>query len=101
MEIKIDKKVEKFLLRLDKKVIAKVLRLIDLLERFGYKLGMPQSKKIMDNIFELRIHGKQEVRILYTFKKSIIILLHGFIKKSQKISKQELSAAIKRLKDLT
>mgnify|MGYP000663425715 CR=1 FL=1 len=57
-------------------------------------------KKIKDKLFELRILGKIEVRIFYMFNKSKIILLHGFIKKSQKIPKKELRYALNKMNEL-
>ena len=62
MQIHFDHQVEKFITSLEKPTIAKVLRTIDLLEHFGYQLGLPQSKKVKNNLFELRIHGQQPTR---------------------------------------
>lgn len=101
MEICIESDVEKFITTLQKPTIAKVLRTIDLLERFGYQLGSPHTKKIRDDLFEIRIRGQQEVRIFYIFSKKKIILLHGFVKKTQKIPQCELKIAIRKFKDLT
>jgi len=99
MEIRIlDASLEKFIKGLQKPAIAKVLRTIDLLEKFGEKLGSPHAKKILSRIFELRISGKQEIRIFYTFHKSQIFLLHGFIKKSQKTPRKELNLTLQKLK---
>lgn len=101
MKIKFfDQSIENFLLELDRPTTAKALRTFDLLEKFGKNLGIPHSKKISENIFELRIRGKTEVRILYSFHKKIIILLSAFIKKTQKIPKQHLKLAKNRLKSL-
>ena len=83
--------------KLEEKTIAKVLRTVDLLEQFGNKLGLPHSKKVRTSLFELRIRGQQEVRIFYIFKKGEIILLHGFIKKSQKTPSKELKQALKKM----
>ena len=101
MKILFDHQVEMFIASLEKPAIAKVLRAIDLLECFGCQLGLPQSKKVKNNLFELRIRGQREVQIFYTFKDGMAILFHGFIKKSQKIPKQELGQAIRKLRDLT
>ncbi|EKD76734.1 MAG: hypothetical protein ACD_43C00009G0013 [uncultured bacterium] len=90
MQIYLDTQVEKFIQQLTKPTIAKVLRMLDLLERFEYRLGMPHSKRVDHNIFELRIRGQQEVRIFYTFHNTTIILFYGFIKKSNSIPKHEL-----------
>jgi len=99
MKIRIfDVSLEKFIKGLQKPAIAKVLRTIDLLEKFGQKLGPPHTKKISANIFELRVPGKQEVRVFYSFHKSQIFLLHGFIKKSQKIPPREIKIAFQKLK---
>ena len=99
MEIRIfDISLEKFIKSLQKPIIAKILRTIDLLEKFGQKLGPPHAKKISARLFELRIPGKQEVRIFYSFHKSQIFLLHGFIKKSQKIPRKEIQISFQKLK---
>ena len=99
MEIRIlDTSLERFIESLEKPTIAKVLRTIDLLEKFGQKLGPPHTKKISTHLFELRISGKQEIRIFYSFHKSQILLLHGFIKKSQKIPQKEIKIALQKLK---
>ena len=98
MEIRIfDTSFKKLIKSLQKPTIAKVLRTIDLLEQFGNKLGLPHSKKVRTSLFELRIRGQQEVRIFYIFKKGEIILLHGFIKKSQKTPSKELKQALKKM----
>lgn len=80
--------------KLEKQTTAKVLRMLDLLERFGADLKMPHSKLVEKGLFELRVTGGQEVRFLYTFQKNhSIIILHAFIKKSQQIPKHELELA--------
>ncbi|MCR4313778.1 MAG: type II toxin-antitoxin system RelE/ParE family toxin [Candidatus Uhrbacteria bacterium] len=94
--------IEEFVVSLEKPTIAKVLRTFDLLEKFGHQLGMPHSKKVGDGIFELRIRGVQEVRFLYTFQRSrIVIVLHGFVKKSQKLPPREFRIAQERKASLT
>lgn len=101
MDIKfVDKKLEKFISQLEKMTIAKVLRTVDLLERFGNQLEMPHSKKIGNDLFELRIRGKQEVRIFYTFHKGVAILLHAYTKKTDLIPAGELSVAREKINGL-
>jgi len=101
MDIFIEKSVEKFIKLLDEKSTAKILRSIDLLEEFNYKLGMPHCKKISKAIFELRVRGKDEIRIFYTTNKNKIILFHAFIKKSNRIPRKELELGKKKFKALT
>ncbi len=86
---------------LQKEVMAKVAHNIDLLYEQGPILPMPYSKKIMPNLYELRIRGKQEIRIFYSFKNSNIFILHLFQKKTQKTPQKEINIAVDRLKSLT
>ena len=79
----LDNSIEDFIQSLPHKTSAKIIRSIELLEQFGSLLRLPHSKKISTQLFELRIRGQQEVRIIYTFSKNQAILIHGFIKKSQ------------------
>lgn len=88
-----DKKIEDFIDCLEDNTNVKLLRVVVLLEAFGPRLGMPQSKKINHRLFELRITGKQPVRLIYTFHRGSAILLHGFIKKSEKIPLKEILLA--------
>ena len=64
-------------------------------------MGMSHSKKVEKGLFELRIRGTQEVRILYTFHQNSVVLLHGFTKKARQISQKELKVALQQLKLLT
>ena len=96
-----DYKTEKFIKSLEKETVAKVLRTIDLLETFGNNLDLPHSRKIADRLFELRVRGKQEVRILYTFHKGEAILLGGFLKKTQHTPQREIRKALQKIKGLT
>lgn len=62
----------------------------------------PLSKYLEPGLWELRaVAGTDILRIIYTFEKGqIIILLHIFIKKQQKIPIGELEIARKRLKEV-
>lgn len=92
-----EKYVEEFIKTLEHSTIAKVTHAIDLLEKHGPFLGMPHSKKLTSELYELRIKGKQEIRIIYVFIKKDIYLLHAFKKQTQKTPSKELNIAIKRL----
>jgi phage-related protein len=97
-----EKPVETFIAKQDKPTIAKIIRNIDLLQQNGPSLGMPFSKYMGENLHELRIRGKNEVRIFYFIQiGDLIVLLHAFNKRTQKTPTKELSIAIKRKNDLT
>ena len=78
---------------LSEKEIAKAIRTIDLLEAFGNNLSMPHSKYLTDGLLELRIRGTREIRIFYCFHNNKVVLLHAFIKKTQKTPTKELAKA--------
>jgi len=88
--------VEEFIKSLDKATISKFTHEVDLLEKHGPFLKMPHSKKITRDLYELRIRGKQEVRIIYGFKENEIYLLHAFLKKTQQIPSKEIKIAEQR-----
>ena len=93
--------VQEFLNSLDKKMRAKLLRLILLLEENGNELREPHSKPLGDGIFELRaIQGNNISRVLYFFVTgNTIILTNGFIKKAQKTPQSEVRLAKKYRED--
>jgi len=93
MQIDLLDSVQTFIEGLTEKEIAKVIRTIELLEEFENRLGMPHSKHIDDGLLELRIRGKREVRIFYYFNKTKAVLLHAFIKKTQKTPEKEFNRA--------
>ncbi|MFH1142683.1 MAG: type II toxin-antitoxin system RelE/ParE family toxin [Candidatus Uhrbacteria bacterium] len=95
-----DNKIEKFMKRLNANTLARAIRTIELLNEFEYRLGLPHSKSIGKGLFELRIHGRHNVRILYVFHKEYIVLLHGFIKKTNQIPKKEFNTALQKKKQL-
>jgi phage-related protein len=68
-------------------------RMIRLLAAAGHQIRMPYSKKVAPHIFELRVKGADQVRIFFTYHQDKAYLLHGFIKKSQRIPLQELRIA--------
>ncbi|KKS80330.1 MAG: hypothetical protein UV55_C0042G0005 [Candidatus Gottesmanbacteria bacterium GW2011_GWC1_43_10] len=97
----INPKLQEYIFSFEKPTISKFTRLTDLLETFGQKLGMPYSKQIETNLYELRIRGKQEVRVFYCFYQNTIVFVHASVKKSQKIPQQDMKTALSRIKLLT
>ena len=96
-----EKPVEEFLLSLDKKMRAKILGILGILEEKGNTLREPYSKPLGDGIFEVRCKiGTDLTRVLYFFYyEGHIILTNGFVKKTQKTPKQVIQLAKKRRTD--
>ncbi|MCK4825228.1 type II toxin-antitoxin system RelE/ParE family toxin [bacterium] len=94
--------VEESILSLPDGLLARYLRLTDLMIEFGPNLGLPHTKAIKGGLFELRVKSKEGIaRVFYcTILRNKIYMLHIFIKKSQKIPKKELKIAFSRLKEV-
>lgn len=74
-----------------------IVTYIQLLEDNGTKLGSNITKHLRDDIWELR-PGRN--RVLYFFcKGDTYVLLHQFLKKTQKTPKKEIEKAIKEMND--
>jgi phage-related protein len=95
-------RVEKAVLKLPAGLLARYLRLTDLMLEFGPNLGMPHTKAMSGGLFELRLKSKEGIaRAFYcTVIEERIIMLHIFTKKSQATPKKELDIARKRLKEV-
>ena len=83
----------------DRQTIGNNLRTL----QYGWPLGMPLVRKLADHIWELRssLPTRREARLLFTANRERIVVLSGFIKKSQKTPAAEIELARRRLKDLT
>ena len=86
-----------FILSLDKKMRAKMLRTISLLADNGPDLREPCSKPLGDGIFELRAKQSSDItRILYFFYVgNTAVLTNGFTKKTRKTPKNQIELARK------
>lgn len=94
--------VQQDLLNLPAGIQARYIHLTDRMVVYGPNLGMPHTKAIDDGLFELRLKSKEGIgRVFYcTLIGNKIVMLHTFIKKSQKIPARELKVALQRLKEV-
>lgn len=77
----------------DRRSIGNDLRTIQL----GWPLGMPLVRNLGGGLWEARSHILHGIaRIIFIMQKSEIVLLHAFIKKTQKTPSEELKLARKR-----
>ena len=62
--------------------------------QYGWPLGMPLVKAMGDGLYEVRTRLDNKIaRVLICFHDNQIVLLHGFIKKSQKTPGSDLKLA--------
>lgn len=95
-------RVRSDVLALPSGIRADYLRLAELMEEHGADLRMPHSKAMGSGLFELRPKGTEGIgRVFYcTQMGQVIVILHSFIKKTQKTPNNELEIAIRRLKEV-
>ncbi len=91
--------VREWLLSLDRsdcQIIGKDIQKIE----FGWPIGMPYSRNLEKGLFEVRsdISNGRIARILFCIQRNEMILLHGFIKKTQATPGHEKELARKRMK---
>ncbi len=79
----------------DRKAIGEDIKTV----QFGWPLGMPLVRKMDKDLWEVRVHLDGRIaRVLFTVSSGKIILLHGFIKKSQATPQTELKLAKDRMR---
>ena len=81
----------------DRKIIGKDIRIVQI----DWPTGGPLVKSLAPGLWEIRSRLDNRIaRVVFVFNESSIILLHGFIKKTQKTPKCEIDLAKKRAKSL-
>lgn len=81
----------------------KALRILSNIEEFGLSYAIPHIKKLTGTpLWEIRILGEDSVRILYvTQQGKQILLLHAFIKKTNKTPRKEINISLIRLSEIS
>jgi phage-related protein len=82
--------------------LARFLRYADRMELYGPDLGMPHTRAMGEGLFELRLKAAEGIaRVFYcTMIGRRIVMLHQFIKKTDKTPPKELAIARRRLKEI-
>lgn len=85
------------------KVKLKALRILSYIEEFGLSYAIPHIKKLTGTpLWEIRILGEDNARILYVTRQGKqILLLHAFMKKTDKTPKKEIDISLVRLSEIS
>lgn len=79
---------------MDRKAIGKDIKTV----QFSWPLGMPLVRKLAPGLWEIRSSIQVGIaRVLFTVVSEAMVLLHGFVKKTQKTPQTELETARRRL----
>ena len=69
--------------------------------RLGWPTGMPVARSLGNRLWEIRTKTRRgQARVLFAFHGSVMVLLHGFIKKTAKTPRREIELALKRSREL-
>lgn len=94
--------VERETLDFPASILAHLLHIFEMIEEWGSALGKPYTAPLGEGLFEIRAKGKEGIgRSLFcTIKGREVVILHSFIKKTQKTPQKDLSLARKRMKEI-
>ena len=97
-----NQKVEAEILAFPAGILANFLHILEMIEEFGPALGKPHTAPMGGGLFEIRAKGREGIGRAFfcAVKGQEIVILHSFIKKTQRTPKQELEKARRRLKEL-
>ena len=93
--------VQEEILAMPRGLLGRYLRYVDKMEAYGPDLGMPHTRAMGDALFELRLKAAEGIaRVLYcTIVGRKIVMLHQFVKKTDKTPSRELETARRRMKE--
>ena len=95
-------RVEEEILALPDGSLARFLRYAERMEVYGPDLGMPHTRSMGRGLFELRLRSAEGIaRVFFcTGRRHEIVMLHPFIKKSQKAPARDVETARRRMAEL-
>ena len=88
--------VHTFLNELDVSVRSEAYKLLDLLEQYGHSLSMPVAKPIGGGLWELRLTGRPQIRMLYGFCEGIPVVVLALQKQRSALPQSAIALAAKR-----
>ena len=82
----------------DRKAVGTDIKTVE----FGWPIGMPVCRPMKDGLYEVRtnLSDRRISRVLFCFRSEKMVLLHGFIKKSQQTPKPDLDLAKRRKREV-
>jgi len=85
--------------REERAVIGKDIAMVE----FGWPIGMPTCRPLGDGLHEVRsdLPGNRTARVMFCIHEGSCVLLHGFIKKTQKAPKADIDLATARKREVT
>ena len=69
---------------------------------YGWPVGMPVCRPLGQGLWEVRstLSGNRIARVIFCIAHGRMVLLHAFMKKTQKIPEEDLAVARRRMKEI-
>lgn len=85
--------------REDRKIVGEDIKDVE----FSWPIGMPLCRALSKGLWEVRsdLANGRIARVIFCVQEGRMVLLHGFIKKTQKTPTDVLELALRRKKDVT
>lgn len=82
----------------DRHVVGRDIQKVE----FGWPIGMPYCRSMGNGLWEVRsdLAYRKTSRVIFCLTRGSMVLLHGFIKKTQKTPVSDMGLALKRMKDV-
>ena len=82
----------------DRKILGTDIRALE----FGWPIGMPLSRALGNGLWEVRssLPRGRIARVIFCIHGQHAVLLHGFLKKSQKTPKPDIDVAMRRKREV-
>ncbi|CCV13137.1 type II toxin-antitoxin system RelE/ParE family toxin [Mesorhizobium sp. STM 4661] len=82
----------------DRRLVGKDIQKVE----FGWPIGMPYCRSLGHGLWEVRsdLTDGKIGRVIFSILAGEMVLLHGFVKKTQKTPAQEIELALKRKREL-
>lgn len=83
-------------------ILASFTRIAERITEHGPNLGMPYTRAMGDGLFEIRAKGQEGIRraLFCTVVGKRIVILHGFITKTEQTPQRALDTARRRMKEV-
>ena len=82
----------------DRKLVGRDIQKVE----FGWPLGMPYCRSLGNGLWEVRsdLTDGKIGRVIFCVARERMVLLHSFVKKTQKTAAHDLRLALKRMREV-
>ena len=82
----------------DRQIVGRDIQKVE----FGWPIGMPYCRSLGKGLWEVRsdLESNRIARVIFCMLDGMMVLLHGFVKKTQKVARDDIELALKRKREV-